>query len=174
MKRLPRQILTYTFPLLCLLALTAAVIVFRSPDHETKALPDEIALLGDLDLRDPLDDILQAFQRRYGIRVRARYETRESTRETRVRSNGADVLLTVRPVRNAMGRERILETIPIARRASHPLTGDGESEIIMLHRLDGAAPPEMLDELVRYMTGASAGEILARHGYAPLKPAERQ
>lgn len=168
MKRLPRQVLTYAFPLLCLLALGAAIFIFRAPDHETKALPEEITLLGDLALRDPLDDILQAFQRRYGIRVRAHYKTREKLRETRSLSNDADVLLTARPVRLSMGSERILETFPIARRASHPLTEDRETEIITLHRLDGAAPPEALNELVLFLKGVSAGEIFARHGYNPL------
>ncbi len=172
MKRFLRQVLIYGFPLLCLLALAAAVITFRTPDRETTDITDEITLLGDIALQHPLEDILQAFQRRYAIRVNRRYATEEDFWEAFDQTDAVDVLLTARHARVAIGhgRERIRSTHTIAHRTEHPLTNAEETEIVTLHLLDGSAPREMLNEFVRFLTGAAAKEILARHGYMPVEP----
>ncbi len=176
MKPVSRQLLTYGFPVLCLLALAAAFLTFRAPRSETKEIHEGVAFLADIDLKDPLDAILQAFQRRYAIRVSPRYETEEDLWETFARSEAFDVLLTARHARFTAGneRERIRSTRMIARRAGRPLNNAGKTEIINLHLLDGAASPEMLNEFVRFVMGASAGEILARHGYTPAEPANSE
>ncbi len=172
MKRLLHTGLMYGFPLACLAALAAAVLWFRAP-HQGPALPrEELVLWSDLELRYAVDELVERFQRRTGIRVESRYETADRLLDALQQTGRGELLLagSLSTVNQATRRGFVMSAHPVAQRSLSAGRENmpGAPSIHAALLADGAAS-ETAPEFMRFIRGRAGQEVLRRHGYQTVQ-----
>ncbi len=172
MKRLLHTALMYGLPLACLAALAAAVLLFRAPQQAATARPDALVLWIDIELRHAVNELVERFQRRYGIRVETRHETADRLLDMLEQTGQGELMIAgdLSIVNQATHRGFAISTHPVAQRSIS--TGrevmPGPPAIHAI-RLVGGVASDSAPEFMRFLQGSAGEEILRRHGYQTLQ-----
>ncbi len=150
----------YVLPLVCLLLLALAWGLWREPPPVAAPPPRELTLLCEPGLRMPLDAIVTAFARRYGVRVMTHYGAAVTLIERVERDGQGDDLMLIETAGDALAAlrrglvsERHSVALPESLRRASPI----EALVLV-----GASQPDLALTFVRFLSGPAAQDAFRR------------